>query len=104
MYNVVLEYTREAGDYKGIRTWTSFASEEEFNQWYTEDVRKRERVIEKGVSEERCIEIARGTPLVCYVAAALKEATAVCRPGKFSKRVFVQKLTMAMVAKTGSFL
>lgn len=76
MYNVAFVYTKEAGGYEGIVTWTSYPSKEEFDKmWkeYPEEVRKKERILEEGITPERCIELVEQTPQACHQAAALEE-------------------------------
>src|SRR5581483_3475066 len=74
MFNVAFAYTEKAGGYEGVITWTSFPSEEKFNEWYTDARKEKQRVVEKGVSQERCIELVRQTPRACRIAAALEES------------------------------
>lgn len=73
-YVVAFAGTKEAGVYEGIVTWTHFESKEAFDKWYTEDIRKRERVVEEGITPERAIELGRQTPLACRIAVALEKA------------------------------
>ena len=77
-YNVAFIYTREAGGYEGVVTWRSFPSEEAFKKALAEtpeEVRKRQRVLEEGISVERCVELVLQTPIACRVAAAVQAAT-----------------------------
>lgn len=74
MYNVAFVYTREAGGYEGVVTWTSFASKEKFDEFYTDEIKARERVVEEGISPERCVELVNRTPAACRIAAAFEEA------------------------------
>jgi len=74
MYNVAFVYTKEAKGYAGIITWTSFESKEEFDKFYTDDIKAHESVVEEGISEERCIELTKRTPASARIAAAKQEA------------------------------
>ena len=94
-YNVAFRYTREAGGYHGVMTWTSFSSKEDFDKWYTPDIKAREEVVEEGISEERAIELTRSTPLACRVAAGIQEATG--DGGKVDKKV--DKAVLGMTIK-----
>ena len=76
-FNVAFRYTRKLGrngGYHGIITWTTFESEEAFNNWYTPEVAERQEVVEKGISAERAVELVEQTPFVCYLAAAEEDA------------------------------
>src|SRR6266566_901109 len=73
-YNVALVYTREAKGYEGVITYTSFESKEDFDQYYTNDLKKKQRVLEEGISKERCIELVHQTPTACRIAAAIEDS------------------------------
>ncbi len=74
-YNVAFVYTAEAGGYEGVRTWTSFESKEDFDAWYTPDIRSQQEVLEEGVSPERAVELCEQTPMMSYVGASMADAT-----------------------------
>lgn len=73
-YVVAFEYTKEAGGYRGVVTWSSFASKAEFDAWYTEDIHKCQCVVEEGITPERAVELVRQTPVVCRMFAAFEKA------------------------------
>lgn len=73
-YIVAFVYTRETGGYEGVVTWSAFKNEQHFNELYTPDIKARKRVVEKGITKERAIELAQQTPQACRIAAALHEA------------------------------
>ena len=75
MYNVAFVYTAKAGGYEGVVTWTSFPSKEYFDKFYTDAIKERERVVEEGISQDRCVELVRQTPRACRIAAVMQEAT-----------------------------
>ena len=75
MYNVVLQYTREVEGYEGVRTWTSFRDKANFNEWCTQDIKKRQSAIAQGVTQNEAIEISRKTPLSYDFAVCLQKAT-----------------------------
>lgn len=74
-YNVAFRYTKKTGGYHGVITWSSFSSKKYFGKWYTPEIREREEVVEKGITEERAIELTQSTPLKCRIAAARQAAT-----------------------------
>ena len=71
-YNVVFEYTNKAKAYEGARTWTSYESEEAFNNNYTPC--DKERVLAKGITTKEAKDIcSQGTEN--FVKIAIQEAT-----------------------------
>ncbi len=74
-YNVVFVYTEDAGGYEGNMTWTTFDSKEAFDEWYTDEIKRENRVVEEGVTEERALELVAQTPVACRIAAAVQAAT-----------------------------
>lgn len=90
MYNVALVYTDKAGGYEGVVTWTSFKSKKDFDEWFTEKLQETHRVVEKGVSEERCKELTRRTPKACRISAALQEATG--EDGEINQGILAMRL------------
>mgnify|MGYP001568534385 CR=1 FL=1 len=74
-YHVAFVYTAECNGYEGVVTWTSFPSKEAFDDWYTDDIRERQRVVEEGITKERAGELVKRTPLACYFASAIQDAT-----------------------------
>jgi exonuclease III len=98
-YNVVFSYTKETGGYEGVVTWSHFASKEAFEEWYDESLKKRQRVLEPGVTIERAVELSNLTPRACMMAAALQEATDK-ETGKVNKEILQMKLaTMATAGR-----
>lgn len=93
-YNVAFVGTRAAGGYEGIVTWTSFASKEAFDQWWVEneEVRKRERVFEEGISQERAVELVDQTPIACRIAAAYHEARNCSPNGEIDQNILEMQL------------
>ncbi|MEK6758084.1 MAG: hypothetical protein AABX88_03055 [Nanoarchaeota archaeon] len=91
-YNVVFQYTKETGGYDGVITWGSFQSKEDFDKWYTPDLEKRQRVIDKGVTQERAVELAKTTPRACRLTACLEEAT--MSDGSINKDILDMRLKM----------
>lgn len=74
-YHVVFVYTAACGGYEGVRTSSSWPDKLSFDAWYTDDIKKRERIVEEGVTRERALELISETPLACSVAAARQAAT-----------------------------
>ncbi len=74
-YIVALRYTKGAGGYCGVVTWTQFPSKEEFDK-----VRKQflnssnQEVVEEGITDERAIELSKQTPAECRINAAVEES------------------------------
>ncbi len=97
-YNVVFEYTAEAGGYAGVRTWTSLKSKEDFVKWYTPELAKRERVLAEGVTEREAIDICNGTSFESDLAACLQDATNP-RTGALNPAIFTMKLTSILMAR-----
>ena len=96
-YIVVFRYTKKAGDYHGIITWTSYPTEEEFNKIYTQEEMAYREVVEKGVTQERAIELTRQTPFACRIAAASQDATDA--DGNFNPIVFRVEVEKAVFAE-----
>lgn len=97
-YNVAFVFTKEAGGYEGVITWTSFPSKEYFNKWYTEDIKSHQEVVEEGITSERAVYLANSTPLACRRAAALHDATDP-KTGEVNEEIFTHKLTSALLAQ-----
>jgi hypothetical protein len=98
-FNVVFQYTREAGGYEGVITWTSFKNEADFNDWYTPDIERRERVIARGVTQEKAIELVRQTPAACDLASCVEEATDP-ETGELNPEIFQMRLTTVALARS----
>lgn len=97
-YIVAFAYTREVGGYEGVITWTSFPSKEYFNRWYTKDIKKRQRVVEEGITSEHAIELASSTPRACTIAAAVQDATN-HETGEINQSILDIRLKTAILAK-----
>jgi len=97
-YIVVFAYTKEAGGYEGVVVWTRFSSKEDFEKWYTEYLKKRQRVIAEGVTAERAMELVKQTPRSCRIAAALQEATD-RTSGEVNEGIFQMKLRTMLMAE-----
>ncbi len=74
-YLVALRYTKAAGGYAGVVTWTPFPSKADFDKWFEEIGKKEQEVVEEGITEARAIELSQLTPLRSYCRAAVQEAT-----------------------------
>ncbi|MDD5192784.1 MAG: hypothetical protein PHH54_07350 [Candidatus Nanoarchaeia archaeon] len=74
-YQVVFEYTSEAGGYKGNRFRTNFENKEEFDKWYTPDKQKKQKVIAQGISNDEGLELCMQTPMKCRLSACLQAST-----------------------------
>ncbi len=96
-YIVVFRYTKKAGGYHGIITWTSYPSEEEFIQAYTPEMAAYQEVVEKGITQERAIELTRQTPFACRIRAAKQEATD--SDGNFNPVIFQMEVEKAIFAE-----
>ncbi|MBU4216852.1 hypothetical protein L6270_03425 [Candidatus Parcubacteria bacterium] len=97
-YNVAFAFTKEAGGYEGVITWTSFPSKKYFDQWYTDDIKSHQRVVEEGITPERAVYLANSTPLACREAAALQDATDQ-DTGEVNQDILAMKLATAYFAK-----
>lgn len=96
-YRVVFRGTKAAGGYEGIMTWTQFASKKDFDKWYTLEMKRKETIVEEGVTEERAVELTMQTPFACRVAAAIQEAFD--GDGYFDSDIFQMKITSAVFAE-----
>lgn len=74
-YNVSFRYTKAAGGYEGVITWSSFKSKEAFDKWWAENpgVREKQEIVEQGITSERAIELTRSTPVECYTRSSRQE-------------------------------
>lgn len=95
-YNVAFRSTKATGGYKGVVTWTSFESEDDFKAWYTDDIKTQQEIVEAGVSQERCIELSRSTPAISRVTASIQDATD--DEGNVHPEILFRKLQMALIA------
>ncbi len=73
-YNVVFQYTKNAGAYEGVITWTSFKNKEDFEKCHTLELQRMEKVIAVGVSEEEAVRLVNTTPPEAYAKVAYQEA------------------------------
>jgi hypothetical protein len=74
MFAVVFEYKEGVPGYAGVRTWTRYKSEQEFQDSYKEREEK-ESVIARDVSPQEAVDLCNETPLRARVAACIFEAT-----------------------------
>ncbi|MDD4761919.1 MAG: hypothetical protein PHZ25_02770 [Candidatus Pacebacteria bacterium] len=74
-YNVAFRKTSKTGGFQGIITWMSFSSKNDFEKWYTDEIREQNEVVEEGITEERAVELTKTTPIKCWIAAAKQKAT-----------------------------
>ena len=56
MYNVVFRNISD-GRPKGVVTWSSFSSQNDFEMWYDDKMRREYEVVAKNVSDERTVEL-----------------------------------------------
>ncbi len=97
-YNVAFANTRASGGYEGIITWTTFKSKEEFDKWYTEDMKKTNRIVEEGITEERAIELTKQTSVTCRIAAAYQEAKNCSPEGEINEKILRLELQNVIFA------
>jgi hypothetical protein len=77
-YKVVLRYTKDAGVYAGVVTWTTFNSKKEFDKIRKSFLQEsNQEVVEEGecIDIERIEELVSQTPLSSLVRFALHKAT-----------------------------
>jgi len=98
MYQVVFEYTPEAGGYEGNRFIVSYKSEEQFEKMNpSEDLAKsKTKVIAKGVSDEEAYKIVSNVPLWRNVAASYQEAIV---EGEFQPFIYEMRLQNPQFAR-----
>jgi len=76
MYNVVFENSENTGNYRGIRTWSSFKDKATFDKWYSKDNNNINKIVlAEGVTKDNAIEIAKKTPFEYLFAACFHDAT-----------------------------
>lgn len=95
-YYVVFEYTAAMGGHEGVRTWSSFPSKGDFDQWYTPHIRQNERVLAEGVSAEEAMRICDGTPLMADLSACIENATV---GGSVNKQILETNLAAIACAR-----
>ena len=73
-YNVVFEGKgSRMGNYKGIRTWSTYESREDFvEKW--ENMDNPDTILAEGVTDEKAIEICSQTTLFDAANAAVRES------------------------------
>jgi hypothetical protein len=72
-YNVA--FRTKNGSHAGVVTWSSYASAEAFETWYTEALKNEYDVVERGISDKRAVQLVRETPKSVRLKIALAEAT-----------------------------
>jgi len=72
MYNVVFEYTQEAGGFTGIRTWTTYNDKGHFHRVWVAD--PKQNVLIEGVSDEEAVMLTAKTPEISRIKAAIEES------------------------------
>ena len=95
-YQVVLQYTKVAGGYAGVRTRTSFASKAEFDTWWLGNV--NQKIVEEDVTDERAIALCQQTPLESLVGAAISDATNP-ETGRVNLAIAEMKLQTGLLAR-----
>ncbi|KKU09695.1 MAG: hypothetical protein UX13_C0033G0005 [Candidatus Woesebacteria bacterium GW2011_GWB1_45_5] len=95
-YNVVFEGTgEENSNTKGVRTWTSFKSREEFENFLLRG-KNGDKVIAEGATREEAISMARETGVEDLVIAAVEGS--ITPEGRINREVLDMKLsTLKMV-------
>lgn len=46
-----------------------------FYEWYNDDLKSRQRVLDEGVTQERALALVRTAPFLCDIPAAVEKAT-----------------------------
>lgn len=98
-YTVAFRYTKGAGGYAGVVTWTQFLSKEDFNTGMRLKLEKlNQEVVEEGITTERATELCRETPVAAMIRAAIEEATI---PGTnlVNKDILELQLTQVLLAR-----
>ena len=73
-YKVVFQYTSAAKGYEGNRYQIPFNSKQEFDSWYTEEVKKKQTVVAEGVTDEEALRLCMDVPLSKRFNAATEGA------------------------------
>jgi hypothetical protein len=96
MYNVVFVYTKAAGGYEGVRTWSDFGTKEKFQTWLAEQKELLNNVIAEGVTEDRAKELIAKTPIRAYLCSAVHEAVEL--DGSFNSDKYKTELETILAA------
>lgn len=80
-YNVVFEGTGKTdsltgeplSNYEGIRTWTTYSSEEEFERWWANDPQES-IIVAQGVTDEEAVALVKQTSGRARALAALRSS------------------------------
>lgn len=97
-YNVAFVNTAATGGFEGVITWSSFKSKEDFDKWFTDELKLAYRVVEEGISTERCVELTRQTPLESYVASAFDKSRSP-GTGKINREILNMELGNVLIAE-----
>jgi len=74
MYNVAFRNITN-GPYNGLITWNQFASEEDFNNYYTEEIKSEKEVVAQEISMGECVSLGSETPLSTWLLISIDKAT-----------------------------
>lgn len=90
-FNVVFEGigTDKGGNFKGVRTWMSFNSEDDFDKWL--EKRGINEVYRKGVDQDEAIALCELTSIEAYVDSAFEDAQ--MEDGRYCLELLDVKLT-----------
>lgn len=90
-YAIVFSHTAATGGYAGVRFRMGFRDKDDFDAWYTPEVRMSYEVVAEGVSDTEAVHLCKQTPVSSYVRAAMQEA---CRAREGNlEAAFLRRLT-----------
>ena len=95
-YYVVFEYTAKAGGYAGVRTFTGYNDESDFNK-HRRLNNSHERIVAKGVTLEKAQELTALTPEFSRLTVIVEEAC-YAEDGHVDTNFFQHHLMMAIYA------
>lgn len=69
MYNVVFKTIAE-GPYKGVITWSTFDSKEEFDKWFSTKLKNMYEIVDQGVTSEKAVEYCSSPMALAHAFSA----------------------------------
>jgi len=97
-FQVVYEYTAATGGWHGNRFRTYYRDEAHFKECYTEDQKASLKVVGRGVSEARALELLDEVPMSCKVAACMEKARS-SKTGEIRREALEINLANIMLAQ-----
>lgn len=74
LYNVVFEYDETTGGAYGVRTWTSYVDQAEFEKSIHPKGHQGNVVVAQGVTQDEALNLTSLTPEICRLLCAIEQA------------------------------